>query len=127
LITQARSHAPDTVAQWLYAAVQGAAALSANAEAATDIAARLLALTIHAATAQGPEAANLVSATRQALIDANDPDLPSSFDPLYASVTLLRNLYAKTASHALAARYVIATFSALPKLDRHTVVQAVLA
>ena len=126
MIVQVRSHAPTTSPQWLRAAVRGATTLPARPDPAAGVAACLLAITIDVAAAHGQHVARLVAATRQALVDTDDPDQAPAADPLPITATLLRDAYARASSHELAAPFVLATFSALPKTDKHTVTRAVL-
>jgi len=126
LIGLAQSHRPATVPGWLYNALQGAAANVGAPAAATDIAARLLAITIHQSKTQGNPAAALVAAARLALAHTDDPKPPPSPGPLPACAVLLRDTYAKAIPHVLATRYVIATFAALPDPDREAVMQVLL-
>ncbi|WP_433185641.1 PIN domain-containing protein [Actinoallomurus sp. CA-150999] len=127
LIVQVRSHQPMAVPSWLYLAVRGAAAANPGGPAgAVDIAARLLAFAIHAAKAQAQSAADLVTVTRDALVEIGDSDLPPGPDPLPACAVLLRDTYAKAIPPAMATRHIISTFAALPKEDREEIVRILL-
>lgn len=82
-----------------------------GAAAALDerAAARLLALTIHSTRvsgASGQLVVDLVTATRNAIHNADDPEQTPSPDPLPASAVLLRDIYTTVVSAALATRYV---------------------
>lgn len=125
LTAQARSHAPTTLPDWLYAAVRGATILLAR-PAAAGVAACLLTTTIETAAAHGEQVAHLVAATRQALTDTDDPDQPPAADPLPITVTLLRDAYAKASSHELAARFILATFADLTETDKTTILRIIL-
>lgn len=126
LIAQARTHAPTTLPDWLYAAARGATVLLARPDAAAGVAACLLAATIETAATHGEQVAHLVAAIRQALTDTDDPDQPPAADPLPITVTILRDAYAKASSHELAARFVLATFAALSETDKTTILRMVL-
>ncbi|MFB9443015.1 hypothetical protein Dvina_51335 [Dactylosporangium vinaceum] len=126
LIAQARTHAPTSLPDWLYAAARGATVLLGRPDAATGVAACLLAATIETAASHGYQVAHLVAATRQALADTDDPDQPPAADPLPITITILRDAYAKASSHELAARFVLATFAALSETDKNTVLRIVL-
>ena len=126
VIAQVRPHAPTALPHWLYAAVRGAAILSARPDPAAGIAACLLAITIEIAAAHGEHAAQLVAATRQALVDTDDPDQTPAADPLPITATLLRDAYARASSHEFAARFVIAIFSAVAETDKDTVTRVLL-
>ncbi|MET7400634.1 hypothetical protein ABZS66_44860 [Dactylosporangium sp. NPDC005572] len=127
LLIQARTHAPSSLPQWLYAAVRGATTLLARPDHAAGVAGALLATTIEIAAAHGEHVADLIAATRRALADTDDPDQSPASDPLPTAATLMRNSYAKTTSHELAARFVIATFAALGEDDTNMVSRTVLS
>jgi hypothetical protein len=126
LVAQVRSHAPTSLPHWLHAAVLGATTLPARPNPAAGVAACLLATTIDIAAAHGEHVGQLVAAAHQALTDTDDPDQAPAADPLPITATILRDSYARASSHELAARFVIATFSALAKADSDTVTSAVL-
>lgn len=126
LTAQVRTHAPNKLPDWLYAAVRGATTLPARPDPAAGVAACLLATTIEIATAHGEQVTHLVAATRQALTDTDDPDQTPAADPLPIAVTILRDAYAKASSHELAARFVIAIFAALSEADKNTIIRVVL-
>lgn len=46
-------------------------------------------------------------------------------DPLPTAAALLRDAHASTSSHGVAARFVMATFSALAEIDKDTVTRVV--
>jgi hypothetical protein len=94
LIGLVRSHRPDSIPDWLWNAVQGAAAANAGRPAsAADITARLLTLTIHAASAQGQMVNNLVAAARAALAHTDDPTYTQSRPASRLRSTASRLLY----------------------------------
>jgi tetratricopeptide (TPR) repeat protein len=127
LTKQARTHAPATLPDWLYAAVRGAGTFLARPGPAASLAACLLATTIETAAAHGEQVAHLVAATRQALTDTDDPDGIPAADPLPIAATLLRDAYAKASSHELAARFVLATFAALGETEKKIIVRLLIA
>jgi hypothetical protein len=126
LIAIIRNRRHQTIPYWLYVTVRAAAATGINTKAASELAARLLTITIHSARAQAPMVAQLVTAARSALAEADIPDRPPSPDPLRASALLLRDAYAKVIAPALATSYVLAAFSSIPEQDQRTVRLALL-
>jgi hypothetical protein len=123
---QARANAPTTLPDWLYAAIRGSTINLAGAEAATKVAASLLAATIEDTAAHGEQVAYLVAATRQALAYTDDPEHAPAADPLPIAATALRDVHIKASSHELATRYVLATFAALNETDKNTVIRELL-
>ncbi len=126
LVAQVRVHAPSSGPQWLYAAVRGATTRLARPDPAAGIAACLLASAIETHAAYGDQVAELVSQTRRALADTDDPDQAPAADPLPVAVAILRDAYATASTHELAARFIIATFSALAEADKNTIIRIVL-
>ncbi len=126
LLQSARPHRPLDAPNWLYAAIVGATLAAADPLAATDIAARLLALALYNTAAQGELATNLVTAARQALADSDDVDQQHAPDPLALSATLLRDAYSIALPPSIATSYVLASLSELSDTDRHTVRRALL-
>jgi hypothetical protein len=82
---------------------------------------------IHASRAQGTAAANLLQATRAALVQATNPDQPTIPDPLPTAALLLRNAYAKAITLSLATQYVMATFATVQDADREAVMRILLS
>lgn len=126
LTAYVRSRQPDAIPAWLYHAVTGAAVQAANPDAASGVAARLLAMMIGRAPNAGSAVAALVQAARLALAQTDDPDQPPSPDPLPTCVTLLRDTYARAAPRVVVAQAILAMFTALPAVDRQVVLQAIL-
>lgn len=126
IVAQVRVHAPETLPDWLYAAVRGVATVLGRPDPAAGVAACLLATTIEFAAAHGEQVAHLVSATRQALAETDNPDHVPAADPLPNAVSLLRDAYAKTLSHELAAQIVLATFAVLDETDKRTAIRVIL-
>jgi tetratricopeptide (TPR) repeat protein len=127
LITIIRHRRHETIPDLLHGTVRAAAlATGTNSAAASDLAARLLTITVHAARAQAPMVADLVTAARSALAEADDPDRSPSPDPLRASALLLRDAYAKVIAPDLATSYVLAALASIPEQDQRTVRLALL-
>lgn len=81
---------------------------------------------IESTAAGGEQVAQLVAATRQALIDTDDPGGVSAADPLPIAVTVLRDAYSRAMSYELAAQFVSATFAALNETDKNVTIRALL-
>jgi hypothetical protein len=126
IIKTAHVHRSDAVPAWLYHAVQGAATNAASPGDRTTVSAHLLAITLLECRLQGNAATSLVAVVRQALAETDDPDAPSTPDPLAACAILLRQVIAQDLSYDLATRYVIGTFAALPQPDQDAVLRALL-
>jgi len=123
---QVCAHAPTTLSGWLYAAVRGITTPLPRPEPAAGVAACLLVSTIQTAAAHGQPVAELVTATRQALADTDDPDSTPAADPLPIAVSLLRDALAHVSTHERAAQMVSITFATLNAADRSTVTSALL-
>jgi Tfp pilus assembly protein PilF len=127
LVTIIATRRPETLPRWLFGAVLGACATQRTPTARSNAAARLLALAIHSARASGQLVVDLVAATRNAIHNADDPEQAPSPDPLPASAVLLRDVYTRVVSPALATRYVMATFASLTLADGQAVIRELLA
>ncbi len=126
IIGLAQAHRADAVPDWMYHAIQGAATNATSPDDRSTISAHLLTITLLECRLQGHAAASLVAAARQALADTDDPDAPSTPDPLETCAVLLRQVIAHDLAYDLATRYVIAVFAALNQPDQYTVIRALL-